>query len=229
MDAQQGLARERPVEPVAQKPVQRADAERPRRQAPQLLGGHGALELGPLLLVASPAREQQQHRRRLEPPQCEAERAGRSVVEPLDVVDRDQHRTVCGQQPQDVEDGEPERACVDRALVGAVEEERRPERAPPRRRQRRLRLDQCVLQQIAEAGVGERALGLDGPCGEHPPSASRRVLERREQQRRLADPSLALDHQRSRPARVGVHELEQEPEFLLSADDHMRHQPSWRS
>ena len=92
VDAEQRLPREGPAEPVAQEPVDRADAERSHRQPPDALRAERLLEPRRLRPLDEPPGEQQAHVARVEPSQRERERARRGRVEPLDVVDGDQHR-----------------------------------------------------------------------------------------------------------------------------------------
>ena len=94
VDAEQRLAREGPAEPVAQEPMERADAERSHRQPLDALRAERLLESRRLRSVDEPPGEQQEHAARGEPSQRERERARRGGVEPLDVVDRDEKRLV---------------------------------------------------------------------------------------------------------------------------------------
>ena len=65
----------------------------------------------------------------------------------------------------------------------------------------------------------EAALGLGRPRREDAQSARARMLDAGEPERRLADPGLALEHERRRPCRRSADEGAEGGELLLSADD----------
>ena len=76
-----------------------------------------------------------------------------------------------------------------------------------------------VLEEIAEPDVREPALGLGRPRREHAQAPPARSLDAREPERRLADPRLALEHERGRPLVGAVDEGVERGELLVPADD----------
>ena len=113
-----------------------------------------------------------------------------------------------------------ERAVVDRIVGGVLSEQRDFERAPPRRRQQRQDVVEDTVEQVAEPDVGKLALRLRRPGREDTKPLRARIVDRRQPERRLPDPRLAFEDERSQPAfppctDEGVELLEQ----LLPADD----------
>jgi len=149
VDAEQGLAREGPAEPVAQEPMKRARAERSQRQPLHILRTQRVLEPRRLRSVTDPAGEQQGHLVRGEPSQCECERARRGRIEPLDVVDREQERLPLAEELQRITDGHGERALIDGITRCLLHEQRCFECTPPRRRNRRQDIAKDLLEEIA--------------------------------------------------------------------------------
>ena len=94
VDAEQRLAGERPAEPVPQEPMERADAERPHRQAPDGLRAERPLESRRLLRRRAPPGEQQAHGLAPSRAERERQRVRRRGIEPLEIVDRDEERPV---------------------------------------------------------------------------------------------------------------------------------------
>ena len=222
VDAEQGLARKGPVEPVAQESMERADTERPDRQTPDRVRADRPLESRHCSLGAAGG-EEQKHRARTEPAQGERERVRRRGVEPLEIVDRHEQRPVFGEHLQRAAGCDPERARIDPIVGRLLEEERDLERAPPRSGKRGQDVVENVLEQIAEAQVREPALGLRRPRREdaHPPRVG--VLDAGKPERRLPDAGLTLEHEPGRPCRHVVDEGEDDATFFLSADDLQRH------
>ena len=177
MDAEQCLAREGPAEPVAQQPMERADAERPHRQPLDALRTERLLESRLLRSVDEPPGEQQEHVVRGEPSQRERECVRRRVVEPLNVVDREEKGRVLGEQLQCTANRHPERPRIDPVPRRLFAEERDLERSPPRRRQRRQHVVEDVLEQIAQPHVSEAALGLGRSRREDAQSLRARMLD----------------------------------------------------
>ena len=100
-------------------------------------------------------RREQPERLVAKPPQSDLERAGRGRVEPLDVVERDEHRAALGQRAQHVQDGEPDRVRIGRRLARLREQQRDLERPPARRRERGPDVVEHVAEQLREPGEGE--------------------------------------------------------------------------
>ena len=200
MDPQQRLASEDAVEPLAQEPVQRSNAQGPNRHPLEVLDRERSLECRGLNSIRQPPREQQQHAARRGPSKREAEGARRGRVEPLHVVDRDDDRPVVRQHLQRGASRDPERPRIDPVCGRILEEECALERAASRRRQRRQHDVEDVLEQVAEARQSQTALGLGGPRGKDAQSPRMCTLDARKPKRRLPNASLALEHESSRPS-----------------------------
>ena len=100
----------------------------------------------------------------------------------------------------------PSARAIDRVVGRLLEEERDLERTPPRRRQRGQDVVEDVLEQIAEPGVSEAALGFGRSRRQHAKPRVARMLDPGEPERRLPDPGLALEHERGQPCRRSVDE-----------------------
>ena len=149
-------------EQAAQDLMRRADAERPDPDPLDPVAVERVLDRGRLLRLAEPPRPQQRDVGLRQPAQRKPERARRRGVEPLQVVDGD-HQPVLGEQLESTPNGDSERPLVDAALRCILDQQRDLERPAPRRRQCRQHLVERIVEQVAEAGVGERTLRLGGP------------------------------------------------------------------
>jgi hypothetical protein len=163
VDAEQILPRQGPTELVAQKPMEGADAQWSELEPPDALGTERRNELRRLHSVRGAGSEQHEHVVVDEPSQCKREGASRQGVEPLRIVDRDEHGSVFSQDLQRVASCNPERPGIRQFRVRLFEQERHFERAPPRRCQRRQNVVENLLEQIAQPYMGETALGLHRP------------------------------------------------------------------
>ena len=105
-----------------------------------------------------------QHRQVAEPGQGLAERGGRSVVEPLGVVDQDDQRPRGGAGAEHAAKGERDRAGF--GAVAVVEEQRGADRRALRGRERVVLLRGKRRQQLAQRREREPALGLERPRGQ---------------------------------------------------------------
>jgi hypothetical protein len=128
----------------------------------------------------------------VEPPERECECGARRGVQPLHVVDRNDDQTGCCDLAQHVEDREGERARLD-ALLTLFEQERDPQRVPPRRNEPTYDVVH-VGKQIAEGCETKARLRLGRPRDEHTVTSAPSLLDRCLPQRRLSDPRLALEH-----------------------------------
>ena len=161
MDAEQRLAREGPAEPVAQEPVERADAERPHRQPLDALGAERLLEPRRLRSVADPPGEQQDARgspssRRNANASALAEDGSSHWTSSIATSSGSPSLSSCSALRIAIPSARGSTAISRRLL----EQERDLERAPPRRRQRGQDLVEDVLEQIAQPHVSEAALSL---------------------------------------------------------------------
>ena len=197
--------------------------------------GQGAVEQGPRLGVAQPGEPQlgqpvrlerarvalarsDQHGDRvgLQPPGDEHERLGRRAVEPVGVVDHAQQRLVVGHGREQAQHGDRDEEAVLDALGG------QPEGAA---QGRGLDVGELVgevedrPQQLVQAGERQLGLGLDAGAGEHahPVRARQRAL----QQRGLADPRVAAQHEHAAARVPGrVEQAVDRRALALSAQEH---------
>ena len=202
MDAEQRLAREGSSEPVAQEPVEAADAERADREPLRAFRAQRSLEDGRVRARVAPVREQQEHAARAGPPQRERESERRRCVEPLNVVDREEKRPSLREQLDGAAGRGAERPWVHGLLGRALDQKCDLECPPSRRREGRQHLVQHLLEQIAEADVSEALLGLGRPRLEDAKSQRPRLLDPVEPDRGLPDSGAALEHERCGPGSV---------------------------
>ena len=103
-----------------------------------------------------------------EPAEREEERPGGRPIEPLEVVDCDDDRSVGRERLEDVEHRQPDlRAAPRRPHVRTLDQQRRFERAAAERVERRQHVGRHRAQQLADPGEGEDGLGLDRTVREH--------------------------------------------------------------
>ena len=151
-----------------------------------------------------------------QPPGGEQQRGGRRPVEPLGVVDEHDDGPLLGDRAEHAEGGRADQVPLRRRVVG--EPERRAQRGGLRARQPLDRV-QHRPQQLVQPGPRELELGVDPARAQHERAAGgrRRVLE----QRRLADPGLAADHQHAAGSPAPAREELLDPRPLcLAPDEH---------
>ena len=119
-------------------------------------------------------------RLRVEPSHCIPQRSGRDGIEPLHVVDRQDHRRLSCQV---AERAQHATAASERVTVGVE----------------CARHGFDVLEQVEEPGHPARQLLLCRPRHEDPVAGGPMPLDAVAPQRRLADPRLAADHEEARP------------------------------
>jgi hypothetical protein len=202
-----------------------ADTERSNRYALDALAFQRLLQRGRLAGRDEPPGEQQQNRARRESSQRERKRARRRRVEPLNIVDGEQDRLPLAQHLQHVAHRHADRPVIDRIAGRLLAEKRDLERTPPRRRDQRGDVRETRLEQVAQTDVSEPALGLRRSRHKDAEPPRARELDAREPKRRLADPSLALQHQRASPTPRPPDEGLNRGAVLLPADDPQRHDP----
>ena len=160
-----------------------------------------------------------------QPPRREREGLLRRRVEPLDVVDRQQHGAPRRERVQDGDQRGRGRSRV-RRLVRLSEQERRFERAPLQRRQLALRLLERGADEVGDRRVRELRLALRRARLQHAETARIGSPHRLEPERRLADPRLAVEDERGRTFGRAVEEAPGCGELLLAADDRGLHATS---
>ena len=148
----------------------------------------------------------------------EGEHRGRRPVEPLDVVDRDQQPAVASAAAQELEDASRERVPVDRPGGGRAGERALDRNALRRRKQPEL-LVRRRLEQVRQSRVRELHLALGRSGREHPQAAVTRDPNALLPDRRLAEPALAVEHERRGSfSTVGQERLDR-AQLLLPPDD----------
>jgi hypothetical protein len=219
VDAEQRLARERPVEPVAQELVERTDAERPNPNALDRVPADGLVQSGWLRFVDRAPGQEETNVVCAEAAKRERERARRRGVEPLDVVDGDHERCAIAEHLEDVANRDGERALVDAITLRVGSQHHDLEGTPSRWCERRQRVVECVLEQVAEPYVSEGPLRLSGARRQNAQALRARVLDAGMPEGRLPDSRIAVEHEHP----CAVLDLIDEPadggELCLPADD----------
>jgi hypothetical protein len=210
---------ERRAEAAAEQLVQRAQAERAETEPVHVPGERPfQLERRPSAPVA-PSRHQQADRLVPEPLRREPDQVRRRRVEPLDVVERERHGVLPREHPQRGQEREGDRPAFRRALGLVGEQHGDLERRALRRRQPREHAVEHPAEKIGEPGERELLVRLGRPRRDHRVRPRRRLLDRVQPQRRLADPGLALEHERRGGPRPAREEPADRGEFLLAAED----------
>ena len=211
--APQQRARDAHAEPPGEQPargveVERADVEPRERPATEraLQRPHAARAAG----------EQEADRHAVEPPRGEAQGLGGRRVQPLQVVDRDQHRPGCRQRPQPVEHAERDRARLRGVGRGLATQQRDLERLRLRRGQPGERVRADAVEEVDQRGERQPRLGVAGPRGEDLVPARPRAGDPGLPQGRLADAGRPGDQQR--PPVAGEERVERR-ELRLAGDD----------
>jgi len=138
------------------------ETERADVQPLHSVGRDRPLEVWRLRTFAEATGDQQEDRPIVQPPQRESECARRGRIEPLDVVDREDNRPLGGENLQRAPDRDTERAQIEAVRV-FLNEECHLERVAPGRRHRRQYALEHVLEQVAEAGVGQPPFRFSRP------------------------------------------------------------------
>jgi hypothetical protein len=133
VDTQQGLARKRGTQTVAQEAMQRAHAQRADLHPLQSLGRQRRLDVRRLGGVAQTSCEEDDERGGVEPSHSKYEGMRRRWIEPLNVVDGDHRRPLLAQSQQRVAHRDGERAAINRIARSLPPEQRDLERSTARR------------------------------------------------------------------------------------------------
>jgi hypothetical protein len=136
-------------------------------------------------------RHQDPDRRILQTADHERQHPGRGRIQPLDIVDRDDHRSGRGQCAQDAQGRERHRPLVRWSTLDLCSEERGVQRASLRRREIR----ELEVEQVAERRIGKPRLRFGRAAGKHPVTSRPRQGHARAPQGRLADPGRPLQQQ----------------------------------
>jgi hypothetical protein len=136
-------------------------------------------------IASGPRGRQHADRLRFEPAQGVAKRVPGARVEPLKVVDRHHRRPTLREAPQGRQDGPRTRELA----VGGIAE--------------RVRVDLASFERVHQAAERQRHVLLGWSRDEHGVSRAAAPRDAVAPERRLSDPGLAADQQRSRPLSQG--------------------------
>ena len=186
----------------------------------------GRAVVGKQARAGAPGKEKQQ-RFSLQAPECEAERRGRGGIEPLVVVDRDDHRSTGSERSEDRLDGDAERPWVERPSAIRAQQ-RRVERATARSRELLQDLRRDLPEQVAEHEVREAALGFGRAGAQDVEESLVSGRRRRQPEGGLPDAGLTLENQRPDPARRSIQERVDLHERGIAADDLAVHRADHR-
>ena len=208
---------------ASQQPVQRAQAQPAHRHQLRPHPGRRQLQRQLLIGPTGPLRAQQAHPLTGQPTDREPHHGLARRIQPLHIVDHQQHRRSPGQHRDRRPEPGRNHPRLRRSPPRLVQQQRHPQR--PRLRPRQLtdhRL-QMLLQQVGQPGKSQRQLALGGHGLHHREPAPGRQRRPHAQQRGLAHPRRPGQHQRPRPAPQPVHKPAQRRELRLPAQHLRRH------
>jgi hypothetical protein len=164
---------------------------------------------------ANPQRDQDPDRRIRQAADHERQHPGRGHVQPLDVVDRDDHRAGRGQRAQHPQRRDRHGSLVRGSALDLGSEERRVQGALLRGGE----VGQLEVEQVTKCRVGESGLRFRGAAGQHPMSPCPGDGDARVPQGRLADPGRSLKEQGRGSPRYRLKEVVQLGEFGVPPED----------
>ncbi len=211
---------ERASQPNLDDLVQRGRAERPQHDTRHLTVGQRLLDLQPGLAVGPDALAgEQANRQPPEPARCEREHPRGRAVEPVQVIDRDQHgRSPC-QLRQNADRRGSHGPLIEARTTRILAQQGHRERASLRLGQAAQDIIGHRLEQISERCEREPRLRGDGPCRKDHHGALAGSLADLQPQRRLADPRLAREYESGRAALHRRHECRGGLQLPVAADD----------
>ncbi len=154
------------VEPIAEKPVERTQAERPDRNAAQPLLWEGSLEAQRRVRSASSC-SQESDRLVLEPAERKLQRCCGSTIEPLKVVNGKQQRLGRGEFPQCAKEADADGPPIGRRSVWLHEKEGDLERVRLWPGEGAEDILEPLLEQVADRREGKTRLDLHWAGGEN--------------------------------------------------------------
>ena len=215
----EGRPRQREAEPRAEEATDLGEPERLDGDPHQAVGRKGALELQRVRrTLLEPARSEERHRLRLEAPQEEREHSGGRLVEPLEVVHRDQHAGLARQREHAAVRGERERQSIDLPARGHAKQ-RTLERASLRGWKRREDVVEHRAEQIGQAGEGKGRLRFGALRAKDDAATRLRAGDRLAPEHGLAAARLSLEDERRRPLVEPNDEALDALELVLATDD----------
>ena len=149
----------------------------------------------------------------------EREDPGRWSVDPLEIVDRDDHGRIGGETSQGVGDGKRDGPWIDRATGRLGSQQRRLERLAERGRHPRVQSTRRIAEEIAERSVGQSGFRLRTSTLQNTVAAARRLMDAGQPDRRLADPGRSLEHQGTRTRVDTIQERGDILELLATSHD----------
>jgi hypothetical protein len=155
-----------------------------------------------------------------EPTYGEGQRSCRRRVNPLQVVDRHEDRSMVGEGGQRRRQRQADRAVLDRGTIGLLEHERHLESATLRSRQGQRLLVEVLGQQVTEDREGQVLLGVRRRRPQHLYAVLTRRLDPGRPEHALADPRLAQEHQHGIGHRLVRPDVSgDEPAVVVATDD----------
>ena len=220
-------ARQRRSEPTVDEVVELGQRERPRHDALDAALRKRPREPERQLLAACRSASQEQAEPSRQPAGRERERSLGGRVEPLHVVDSDEHRAALRERREHPDEARRDRPRVG-ALVRLAPQQRRRQRPLLHGRQRIAQALEHVADEIGKRGEGEPSLALGRPRPQHAQPSRLGEPDRLQPDGRLADPSLSLDDERGRLVRERRKEPLDRRELRVAPDNLVAH-PASRS
>jgi hypothetical protein len=168
--------------------------------------------------LTRPVREQQTNALQTQSPPGEGEDSSSRRVQPVHVVDRDEHRALDGERAQRGQDRHRDDTLLDRRAARALEQERNPQCVCLWHRKLIDDLVRDVLEQIPEPREAEWRIRRGRTRQQHAMPALPRRLGRGLPEDRLAHACLTHQQRRGRPISKPVHERRQRGLLVLPAD-----------
>jgi hypothetical protein len=206
---------ERGLEAVLQEPMQGTEAEGPNGQA------NAGLELEHHGRSRVPCKEDGDSIR-LHEPQRKDESRRRRRIHPLLAVDRDDHGLRARKMTKHTENREADRPRLQRRRARLAKTQGRFERPALRRRQSFERVVEGRAEQIREGAERAPRSDFRRTAREHRVRTLTRASQDGLPQRRLPDPRVALQDERSRPGRRGGEERLDGGELFVPPDERRR-------
>jgi hypothetical protein len=198
MHANQRGSRKRKTKPLAEKTVHCTKTERPDIDAPHPIVGKRSVESEGSVHCAAPAREDEAHGKVIETPSGEMENGGRRSVQPLDVVDRDDERTLPRERPNGGQESEDDSPLIGGWPCCLLEEKGNLERVPLGAG----KIGEDVIEDVPEEVDQRRIRELRLYLGRTRDENADRVASHRDAgspERRLPDTRFTFDDECGRP------------------------------
>ena len=191
--------RELEPKPLLEEPVQNADLEGAERDRCQPIGCKRVVELKRGRCLSSRAHGDQHADGLLaQPSEGDLEHRSRCTVEPLRIVESNEHRPARGKCAEHVQDSEADRVHIDGLRTRLDEKKRNFERSATRRRKGRRHLLEHRQDQLREAGERERGFRLDPATHQDAVEAVSRCGNPCFPERGLPDPGLTREDESPR-------------------------------